>query len=69
MKFQFWRHYHDLATIVSAAATAQRYSVLWCLRLGICGYSFLRLQLVFVCKQCRSYVTAAAQSKPQSPLL
>lgn len=26
MKFQFWRHYHDLATIVSAAATAQRYS-------------------------------------------
>lgn len=65
MKFQFWRQYHDFATIVSTA-TAQRY----------CGASasvsvatlFYGCSL-FVCKQCRSHVTATAQSKPQSPLL
>lgn len=59
MKFQFWRHYHDLATIVSAAATAQRYSY--------CGAfaSVSAATLFYGCSLCLFVNNVAVTSQPQ----
>lgn len=59
MKFQFWRHYHDLATIVSAAATAQRYSY--------CGASasVSVATLFYGCSLCLFVNNVAVTSQPQ----
>lgn len=69
MKFQFWRHYHDFATIVSAAAVAAIVSVVcgvwggvrvagWCLlAFSICGYFSTAAACLFV-----NNVAVASQS-------